>query len=141
MATQGGLRVLGLETELGTLEAGRLADLVLLDLSTIAFTPTNEVVRQLVNSERGDSVRTVIVGGRVLMEEGSITTADEAKMLARIREAALAYKNGHEAGWRRSRELEPYFAEIYRRASAQPVRTSPRLLWTAGDPDAPAPTP
>jgi cytosine/adenosine deaminase-related metal-dependent hydrolase len=141
MATQGGLRVLRLETELGTLEAGRLADLALLDLSTIAFTPTNDVVRQLVNSERGGSVRTVIVGGQILMEEGNITAVDEAKMLARIREAALAYKNGYEAGWRRSRELEPYFAEIYRRASAQPVRNSPRLLWTAECTDALGATP
>jgi hypothetical protein len=82
-----------------------------------------------VEGERGGSVRTVIVGGRVVIEEGVVLTVDEGKVLERIRQAALRAQDAGMAGWRRSRELEPYFAEIYRRAARAPVAVAPRVLW------------
>jgi 5-methylthioadenosine/S-adenosylhomocysteine deaminase len=129
MATQGPLRFAGLDSALGAVEPGRLADLVLLDLGTIAFTPLNDPVRQLVYSERGASVRTVLVGGRIVMEDGVIRTLDEGKVLDRIRESAARVRAAGETGWRRSQELEPYFAEIYRRASRVPLDRPARVLW------------
>jgi len=87
MATSGGARVLGLEEELGAIEPGRLADLTLLDLSTPAFTPLNDPAQHLVYCETGSSVRTVIVNGRVVVEDGRVLTVDEGAVLAEAREA------------------------------------------------------
>ncbi|MBI4608411.1 MAG: amidohydrolase [Candidatus Rokubacteria bacterium] len=129
MATRGGLAALGLDRDLGTIEPGRLADLVLLDLTAVPFAPRHDLVRQVVYAERGASVRTVVVGGRIVMEEGTIRTVDEPKLLTAIREAAERARVAGEAGWRRSKELEPHFAEIYRRATREPVSVPPRVLW------------
>jgi hypothetical protein len=74
-------------------------------------------------------VRTVVVGGRIVMDDGVIRTVDESKMLERIRESAARAQAAGEAGWRRSQELEPYFAEIYRRAASAPLSTPARVLW------------
>jgi cytosine/adenosine deaminase-related metal-dependent hydrolase len=129
MATRGGLTAVGLAGELGAIEVGRLADLVLLDLGGVAFTPRHDVVRQVVYAERGGGVRTVLVGGTIVMEDGVFTTVDEPKLLAAINAAAERGRVAGEAGWRRSRELEPYFAEIYRRAAREPVAVGGRVLW------------
>src|SRR5574341_2328496 len=111
MATQGPLRFVGMESSLGGLEAARHADLILFDLGGIPFTPLHDPVRQLVYSERGSSVRAVIVGGRILMEDGIILTVDESKILERIRASADRVRAANEAGWERSREMEPYLAD------------------------------
>jgi 5-methylthioadenosine/S-adenosylhomocysteine deaminase len=129
MATRGPLRFAGLDGALGAVEAGRLADLVVLDRATLPFTPLHDPVRQLVYSERGASVRTVVVGGRIVMDDGVIRAVDEGKMLERIRQSAARARETGEAGWRRSQELEPYFAEIYRRAAVAPLETPARVLW------------
>jgi cytosine/adenosine deaminase-related metal-dependent hydrolase len=129
MATRGGLGALGLAGDLGAIEVGRLADLVMLDLGGVAFTPRHDVVRQVVYAERGGGVRTVVIGGRIVMEDGVVTTVDEPKLLAEIRSAADRLHAAGEPGWSRSRELEPYFAEIYRRAASMPVAVSGRVLW------------
>jgi 5-methylthioadenosine/S-adenosylhomocysteine deaminase len=131
MATRGGLGAVGLAEELGAIEVGRLADLVLLDLGGVAFTPRHDIVRQVVYAERGGGVRTVLVGGKIVMEDGVFTTVDEPKLLEQIRSTGERVRAAGEAGWRRSQELEPYFAEIYRRAAREPVPVSGRVLWSA----------
>ena len=76
-ATLGGARTAGLEETLGALRAGRRADLALVDLSDAAWMPFNSAVRQLVYSESGRAVRTVIVDGKVVVDQGRVTTVDE----------------------------------------------------------------
>ncbi len=88
MATEAGAVVLGLAGQLGKLEAGYLADLTLLDLSSPHLAPLNDAYRHLAFCESGASVRTVIVDGRVVMHEGRIETFDEAALIAEVREAA-----------------------------------------------------
>ncbi len=87
MATMEGARVLRLEGELGIIKPGALADLMLLDMTTPAFTPLNDPFQHLVYSETGSSVRTALVNGRVVMEEGKLLTVDEEALLAEAREA------------------------------------------------------
>ena len=58
------------------MEVGRRDDPVPLDLDTLGFVPLNDPVRQLVYCETGSSVRTVIVNGRVVVNEGKLTTID-----------------------------------------------------------------
>lgn len=82
MATIGGAQAAGLRGELGEIRPGMLADLVLLDLGSSAFHPSNDLAEQIVFCEVGSSVRTVIVGGRVLVEDNRVRTVDEAALQA-----------------------------------------------------------
>jgi len=79
-ATIGGARALKLDGEVGAIRAGMKADLVLIDLEDIAYQPLNSAVRQLVFSETGRGVDTVIVDGEIVMRERRITTIDEAAL-------------------------------------------------------------
>jgi 5-methylthioadenosine/S-adenosylhomocysteine deaminase len=87
MATANGAAALGMGTELGELKPGRIADLTLLDMSTMFFTPINDAFLHLVYAENGSSVRTVIVDGRVVLEDGRILTVGEKNIMLEAREA------------------------------------------------------
>ncbi|GMU62575.1 MAG: 8-oxoguanine deaminase [Myxococcaceae bacterium] len=83
LATLNGAKALGLDGEVGSLEEGRLADLVTVELSQPHSTPTSDdVVSTLVYSGQSRDVRDVIVDGRVLMRERQILTLDERRVLA-----------------------------------------------------------
>jgi cytosine/adenosine deaminase-related metal-dependent hydrolase len=90
MATLGGARALGLEAQIGSLEVGKRADLVLLDLRRLHCTPGGEdVYGQIVYSANASNVELVMVDGRVVVERGALVDADEAEIVARAeREAA-----------------------------------------------------
>jgi 5-methylthioadenosine/S-adenosylhomocysteine deaminase len=87
MGTLHGARLMGLESEIGSLEAGKRADVVLLR-RTVGFWPLNHPVRQLVLGENGSSVDRVYVDGRVVVRDGRVTGLDEAAVLAAIDELA-----------------------------------------------------
>jgi 5-methylthioadenosine/S-adenosylhomocysteine deaminase len=87
MATTEGARVFRMADELGTIRAGARADVVLLDLTTTAFTPLNDPAQHLVYAETGSSVRTVIVDGRLVLDDGKLLTINEGDLLAETREA------------------------------------------------------
>jgi 5-methylthioadenosine/S-adenosylhomocysteine deaminase len=79
-ATLGGAHAMDLDGEIGAIRAGMKADLVLIDLDDIAYQPFNSAARQLVFSETGRGVETVIVDGEVVMRERRVTTIDEAAL-------------------------------------------------------------
>jgi 5-methylthioadenosine/S-adenosylhomocysteine deaminase len=82
MATREGARALGLEDEIGTVEVGKKADLILVDLGHHPrTTPLNNPFYNLVFTARGDDVVTTIVDGRILMEDRVINSLDEAGVL------------------------------------------------------------
>ena len=85
MATVNGARAVGLEGELGEIREGALADLILLRLDVPQFIPANNVISGLVYSSFGAEVDTVMVDGRVLMENRRLTTIDEARVYSEIR--------------------------------------------------------
>ena len=89
-ACTGGAKPAGFAGELGALRSGMLADMVLLDLSDPVFVPFNSAARQVVYAEAGRAVRTVIVDGRVVRENGRITTVDEAALREEIAELMVA---------------------------------------------------
>jgi 5-methylthioadenosine/S-adenosylhomocysteine deaminase len=80
MATTGGAKAM-LEPELGRLVPGAKADLVLYDLSAPWWVPLNDPAQQWVFGERGGSVDTVIVDGKVVVENGRVLTIDEKAVL------------------------------------------------------------
>src|SRR5262249_59707419 len=76
-ATIGNARTAGLEGQLGAIRPGYKADLVLIDLNDVAYLPYNSAARQLVYTEAGRAVESVIVDGRIVMKERKIKTIDE----------------------------------------------------------------
>ncbi|MEE8449617.1 MAG: amidohydrolase [Thermodesulfobacteriota bacterium] len=89
MATLNGARALGLEDEIGSLTPGKKADIVIFDLMRPEWVPVTKanVLSNLTYSATGDSVHTVIVDGRVVVEEGRLITMDEDEVLAEAQEA------------------------------------------------------
>ena len=90
MATRGGARAAGLEAEIGSIEEGKRADLVLHTLDRPEMRPTSDMIRNLVFSSRAKSIRSVIVDGRVVLDDGVFPHLDEPALLARIDEGAHA---------------------------------------------------
>ena len=82
MATINGARALGLERQIGSLESGKRADLVIVSTASARLTPLYDPVSHLVYAARGDDVRTVMVNGRVLMRDRKMLTLDETAILA-----------------------------------------------------------
>lgn len=117
MATRGGAHSAMLDKTTGSLEPDKAADLLMIDLSTIAFTPLNDIVRQLVYAENGRSIELVMIDGRIVLQNNRITTLDEAAIMGELRELLPAYQAQHAALEHRNAVFEPYFQQIYRNAT------------------------
>ncbi|VVN27161.1 5-methylthioadenosine/S-adenosylhomocysteine deaminase [Pseudomonas fluorescens] len=85
MATLNGARALGLDTQIGSLELGKAADLVAFDLSGLAQQPVHDPVSQLIYATSRDCARHVWVAGEQLLEERRLTRMDEAALTAMAR--------------------------------------------------------
>ena len=85
MATIRGARALHMEREIGSIEEGKRADLVVVDLDDLNQTPLYNVYSHLVYATKADDVRTVIVEGRVIMRDRGLLTLDEKDIKARAR--------------------------------------------------------
>jgi len=112
MATIEGAQAIGLGDEIGSLEAGKQADLILVDLTALNLAPVLEapvrnIVPNLVYAGTGHEVKTVIVAGRVLVRDGQVLTADETAVRAEAQVQAEA---------------------VAQRVSADPVHTGMALL-------------
>ena len=88
MATLGGARALGMDDRIGSLEAGKLADLITVRMNRAGQTPLYDPVSHLVYTTRGDDVDTTIVHGKVLMRGRVVRTLDAPAVLAEARAAA-----------------------------------------------------
>jgi 5-methylthioadenosine/S-adenosylhomocysteine deaminase len=90
IATLGGARALGMEHEIGSLEAGKKADIVLLDLervwNTYAHTTAGDTYSALVYSCSPENVRSVMVDGKWLFRDGAHINLDEAAIVHRANE-------------------------------------------------------
>jgi 5-methylthioadenosine/S-adenosylhomocysteine deaminase len=85
MATIDGARVLGMEKSIGSLEAGKLADLIVVSMASARQTPMYDAQSHIVYVTRGDDVKTTIVNGKILMRDRKVLTLDEASVLADAR--------------------------------------------------------
>jgi 5-methylthioadenosine/S-adenosylhomocysteine deaminase len=86
MATIDGARALHMESEIGSIEAGKKADLVLIGLDEPNAVPMYDVYSQLAYSLKASDVETVIIGGRAIMRNHKLLTVDEAAAIAKARE-------------------------------------------------------
>jgi 5-methylthioadenosine/S-adenosylhomocysteine deaminase len=81
LATLGGARALGLESEIGSIEAGKRADLIVLDLNGLHAQPEDaDLISRIVYSARAADVRHVIVDGKIVVRDGSLKTADRTEI-------------------------------------------------------------
>jgi cytosine/adenosine deaminase-related metal-dependent hydrolase len=84
LATVGGARALGLDAEIGSIEVGKYADVAILDLQRVHSFGPEDVYTALVYSARASDVRTVLVGGKVLVKDGVPAEFKEAEILADV---------------------------------------------------------
>jgi 5-methylthioadenosine/S-adenosylhomocysteine deaminase len=93
MATINGAKALGMEKEIGSLEVGKKADLIIVNLETTRFAPVLlgryfNVLQNLVYAAHGDDVETVIIDGKFVMENRKLKTVDEHTLVEQAKEAA-----------------------------------------------------
>jgi 5-methylthioadenosine/S-adenosylhomocysteine deaminase len=116
----GGARAMRLPTPIGQVAVGHQADLILIDLDTLPFTPLNDLRRQLVYCESGTSVRMTLVAGQVVYENGAVVGIDEAALRAEAR--AIAAKRAADTTEAESAATWlPHYRAMYNKAAAQDV--------------------
>ncbi|MBV9546629.1 MAG: amidohydrolase family protein [Chloroflexi bacterium] len=84
MATIDGARALGMQDQIGSIEVGKQADLVLFETRTAEWRSLLDPVNNLVYAADGRSVRTVVASGRVVVENGRVVFADEAALAEQV---------------------------------------------------------
>ncbi len=88
IATINGAKALGMETEIGSIEVGKKADLAILNLNTPSLNPRNNLIAGLAYSANGSEVETVIIDGQITMENRQVLTMDEALIYEKVNEIA-----------------------------------------------------
>ena len=103
MATRAGAEVVKLKEKIGTLEVGKEADLIILDLREVNLRPFNNLINNLVFAANSSNIKTVMVAGEILIKEGKFTRFDEEAILDEAEEyiAFILRKKGL--------EIPPYF--------------------------------
>jgi 5-methylthioadenosine/S-adenosylhomocysteine deaminase len=93
MATIDGARALHMEKEIGSLEAGKKADVILINLNEPNAVPMYEIYAQIAYSLKGSDVATVIIGGKIVMQDHLLLTVDERKVMEKAREYGKSVKS------------------------------------------------
>ncbi|MBI4200386.1 MAG: amidohydrolase [Chloroflexi bacterium] len=99
-ATRNGARALGLEQDLGSLEPGQKADLVIVNLRRPHLVPTINLASNLVHYGQASDMETVMVDGKLVMKDGKVLTMSEEDVLRHAQEATLS-------AWRRLHQQYP----------------------------------
>jgi len=120
-ATLGGARAVGMEGRIGAIRPGMKADLSLIDLTDISFQPYNSAARQLVFAEAGRGVRTTMVDGRVVMDQGRVTTIDEAALRAELADVMTGFRRDFAARAALNQAAIPYLLAANRRLMGHDV--------------------
>jgi 5-methylthioadenosine/S-adenosylhomocysteine deaminase len=88
MATRGGAKATGMDDCIGSIEVGKRADIVIHTLMRPELIPVTDMTRNLICSSGSKSVDTVIVNGKIVLQNGSFVAVDEEKLLVQINQAA-----------------------------------------------------
>ncbi len=120
-ATLAGARGTLLEGKVGAIKPGYAADFSLLDLSDPSFVPLNSVARQVVYTESGRAVRTVVVDGQVVLRDGKLARVDEGALRDAVERAMVNLREDMRRVGARVEEIMPYLLKAYRRVWASDV--------------------
>ena len=115
LATLGGARSAMLDDRLGALKPGYKADIVLLDMDDTAYLPYNSAARQLVYSETGRSIDTVVVDGRVVMKDRVVQTIDEEALRHEVADLMRGFIADYDDILKSRETALPYMLDVHRR--------------------------
>ena len=94
MATINGAKALQLEDEIGILDEGKIADLIIIDVNDVLTQPMNDIFAQIVYNVKGYNVETTIVNGKILMENRKLTiNVNEIEIIKKCEEIIKRIKN------------------------------------------------
>lgn len=93
MATINGAKALNKDTLIGSISVGKLADLIILDLSNITSQPINDIFADIVYNAKGTNVETTIISGKILMENRKLLYLDEIAIINTCKNIMKKYNN------------------------------------------------
>jgi 5-methylthioadenosine/S-adenosylhomocysteine deaminase len=117
-ATLAGAKGARLEGKLGALKPGYAADFSLVDLSDPSFVPLNSAARQLVYTESGRAVRTVVVDGRVVLRDGRLMQVNQDELRGAVERVMVGLRKDMAQVGGKVDEIHRYLMEAYRRVWA-----------------------
>lgn len=120
-ATIGGAKSACIGEQTGSLEVGKKADMLVLDLATVPFTPRNDLANHLVYCETGSSITHAIVNGDIMAQDGTCLRVNETDLLAELREEMPAFLEAHKATEALNRQFEAAFWKIHKKANAADI--------------------
>ena len=127
-ATLGGATALGLDGRVGALRPGMQADVTLVDLSNPCFVPLNSAARQLVFGESGSGIETVIIDGRVVMEDRKLTTINEGELRDAVEVLMDVVRKDRDKRLELIDKMLPYLNEATRRSWAEDIGLDHRYV-------------
>lgn len=86
IATINGAKALGLEEKIGTIEEGKIADIIIINLNDVTTKPINNIFAEIVYNVKGTNVETTIVNGKILMENRKLLSANENEIYKKCEE-------------------------------------------------------
>jgi 5-methylthioadenosine/S-adenosylhomocysteine deaminase len=113
-ATLGNARTAGLQGKLGAVRPGHKADLVLIDLKDVGYLPFNSAARQLVYTEAGRGVDTVIVDGKIVIEHKQARTIDEDGLRREVADLMRHFVADHDRIVEQRRRAVPHLLAAHR---------------------------
>jgi cytosine/adenosine deaminase-related metal-dependent hydrolase len=120
-ATLGNARTAGLAHCLGAIKPGYKADLILIDLNDVAYLPYNSAARQLVYTEAGRGVDTVMVGGRLVIRERVVKTIDEEALCREVASLMRHFIADYDSIAESRKAALPHMLEAHHRVWAEDI--------------------
>ena len=127
MATAGSAQTMGMEGTIGKLAPGYKADIVFLDLGHVNFVPLNDPTNQVVTTETGASVDSVMIGGRLVLDRGRFPHVDFDRLRRRIEERIASLRALNENDKRIAALLEPAVGSYCVGLAREPYHIERRL--------------
>jgi cytosine/adenosine deaminase-related metal-dependent hydrolase len=110
----GGAAAMRQSSSVGRIAPGYQADLIMIDLDALPFTPLNDMLRQLVYCDVGGAVRLTMVAGRILVREGRVLSVDEAALRAEARAIVAQDAPQRQSVAASAAEWLPHYRAMYR---------------------------
>jgi cytosine/adenosine deaminase-related metal-dependent hydrolase len=127
-ATLGNARTAGLGGRLGAIRPGHKADLMLIDLNDIGYLPFNSAARQLVYTETGRGIETVMVDGRVVIRDRKVTTIDVDALRREVADLMRSFVADYDDILKARNRALPHMLEAHRRVWQADVGGLQRFL-------------
>ncbi len=120
MATIGSARAMGFDGTIGEIAPGYKADIVFLDLGNINYVPCHDMISQIVFTENGAAVDSVMIGGRMVLDHGRLTTIDEKKLRRDATSAAERLFAANTPTRTFAKEMQAFVGQFCHRLACEP---------------------